>query len=179
MSFFSKLGGFPRSVRTAVITLTWFPVVYTFSNHIYQPCQIKGISMSPTFNPNTSSTTQDVVLVQKFGVKKPGSLSRGDVVMFHSPQDPEKLVTKRIVATQGDSIRTHSPPYPRPEARVPRNHLWVEGDNTFHSIDSNTFGPISQGLVTGKVVAVIWPPSRFGADIIHNGEDDRIQDLLA
>ena len=84
--------------------------------------------------------------------------------MFRSPENPEKLLTKRVVGIQGDIIRPKSPPYPKSEVKIPRNHFWVEGDNSFHSIDSNKFGPVSQGLVIGKVVTIIWPPSRFGVN---------------
>lgn len=147
--------------RTAFITLTWFPVLYTFHNHVYQPCHIAGTSMSPTFNPGTTTTSEDIAIVQKYNLKRPNSLRRGDIIMFRSPNNPEKLVTKRITGLQGDTVFPHSPPYPKNQALIPRNHLWVEGDNTAHSVDSNTFGPISQGLVVGKVVAIIWPLSRM------------------
>lgn len=64
--------------------------------------------------------------------------------------------------------------YPRQGATVvPRNHLWVEGDNEFHSIDSNTFGPVSLGLVVGKVVLLLWPISRWGTDL-RGGRDARV-----
>lgn len=148
-------------------------MVYTFSNHVYQPCQISGMSMTPTFNPGVATTEKDIAIVQKFNVRRPNSLERGDVVMFRSPQNPEKLLTKRVVGLQGDEILAKSPPYPKKVAKVPRNHLWVEGDNAFHSIDSNNFGPISQALVTGKVVAIVYPFSRFGADIRKGGRDAR------
>lgn len=162
-----------KSIRTAVLTLTWFPVLYTFTNHVYQPVTISGRSMTPTFNPGTDTTTNDVALVQKYGVSAANALRRGDVVMFRLPEDPEKLVTKRVVGVQGDTIITRSPPYPRPQAVVPRNHVWVEGDNAFHLVDSNNFGPISQGLVVGKVVRVIWPVLRWGTDILRGGRDPR------
>ncbi|KAG7663744.1 uncharacterized protein J8A68_002753 [[Candida] subhashii] len=155
----------PQGVKTAFITFTWFPVLYTFTNHGYQPYKISGFSMTPTFNPGTETTTNDIVIVQKFNLKKPSSLDRGDIIMFRSPSNPEKLLTKRVIGLQGDLIRPKSPPYPKPEVRIPRNHLWVEGDNGIHSIDSNTFGPISQGLVVGKVMTVIWPLNRFGCDL--------------
>lgn len=157
--------GVSRGIRTTFLTLTWFPVLYSFTNHVYQPYQVTGSSMSPTFNPRTSNMSNDIVLVQKFNVKSPNSLLKGDIIMFRSPKDPEKLLTKRIVGTQGDVIRPKSPPYPKSEVKIPRNHLWVEGDNSFHSIDSNNFGPISQGLVVGKVISVIWPLNRLGTDL--------------
>lgn len=78
--------------------------------------------------------------------------------------DPSKTYCKRIKGIQYDSILTRYP-YPREVVHIPRNHVWVEGDNAFHSIDSNNFGPISNGLVVGKAVKVIWPPSRWGTDL--------------
>lgn len=160
-------------LKTALCTLTWFPVLFTTLDHVYQPCQISGSSMAPTFNPATETTTKDVVLVRKFNLKLPESLQRGDIIMFHSPSNPEKLMTKRVVGLQGDVIIPRSKAYPRAQALIPRNHLWVEGDNSFHSIDSNDFGPISQGLVVGKVISVLWPFGRFNTDISKGGRDGR------
>lgn len=160
----------PSGAKTALLTLSWFPVLYTFTNHGFQPCQISGFSMSPTFNPGKDN---DIVMVQKFGLKKPDSFKRGDIVMFKSPNDPHKLLTKRVVGLQGETVLPRSPPYPRSQATIPRNHLWVEGDNTTHSIDSNEFGPISQALVIGKVITIVWPPSRYGTDITKGGRDPR------
>lgn len=152
-------------------------MLFTALDHVYLPCRISGSLMAPSLNPGTSSTTEDIVLVQKYNVKWPKSLRRGDVVMFRSPQDPEKLVTKRIIGVQGDLILPRSPDYPKRQALVPRNHFWVEGDNGFHSIDSNVFGPISQGLVVGKVRMVLWPPLRFGSDITSGGRDGSAREI--
>lgn len=159
-------------IKTALVTLTWFPVVFVALDHLYLPCQIHGSSMAPTFNPGTESLAKDVVLLQKHSVKRPGALSRGDIVMFRSPSDPEKLLTKRVVGVQGDTIIPRDSAYPRKQALVPRNHLWVEGDNAFHSVDLNNFGPISQALVVGKVVTVLWPFSRISSSL-EGGRDAR------
>lgn len=163
--------------KTALLTLTWFPVLFSALDHVYQPCQISGSSMAPTFNPGTETTKKDVVLIQKYNLKSPDSLQRGDVVMFRSPLDPEKLVTKRVVGLQGDVIIPRKKSYPRSQALIPRNHLWVEGDNAFHSIDSNDFGPISQGLIVGKVVSILWPFGRLNADISSGGRDARKKEV--
>lgn len=162
-----------RNLKAAFVTLTWFPVAYTVLDHVYLPCQISGFSMTPTFNPGTETTTKDIVLIKKYNLRAPSSLQRGDIVMLRSPYNPEKLLTKRIIGVQGDQIRPRDE-YPRKQAKIPRNHLWVEGDNPFHSIDSNTFGPISRGLVVGKVTSVLWPLSRIGTDITKGGRDARI-----
>ncbi|OMJ30266.1 Mitochondrial inner membrane protease subunit 2 [Smittium culicis] len=46
--------------------------------------------------------------------------------------------------------------------QIPPGHCWVEGDEGFHSIDSNTFGYIPLGLVIGKASFVVCPLSNFG-----------------
>ena len=46
--------------------------------------------------------------------------------MFRSPENPEKLLTKRVVGIQGDIIRPKSPPYPKSEVKIPRNHFGLK-----------------------------------------------------
>ncbi|RKP07301.1 hypothetical protein THASP1DRAFT_17256, partial [Thamnocephalis sphaerospora] len=41
-------------------------------------------------------------------------------------------------------------------------HSWVEGDEPFHSRDSNAFGPVPDGLIEARVQWILWPLSRFG-----------------
>lgn len=160
------------SLRAALVTLTWAPVAFVAFDHVIQPCHVVGLSMAPTFNPAVATKSEDVVIIQKFNLKAPNALSRGDIVMFRSPTNPEKLVTKRVIGVQGDTIVPRKALYPKSRTIIPRNHLWVEGDNAFHLIDSNDFGPILQALVVGKVVCVVWPFSRFGLPL-EGGRDAR------
>ena len=60
---------------------------------------------------------------------------------FRSPIDPELKLIKRIVGLPDDLVKT-LPPYKEKIAFTPEGHLWVEGDESFHSKDSNTFGPV-------------------------------------
>ncbi|OBA20909.1 LexA/Signal peptidase [Metschnikowia bicuspidata var. bicuspidata NRRL YB-4993] len=169
--------GFPVHpyLKRTLVAVTWLPVAFTVFDHVLLPCQVSGFSMAPTFNPGTESTAKDVVLIRKYNLKWPTSLERGDVVMFRSPEDPEKLVTKRVVGLQGDVIIPRDSLYPKKQALVPRNHLWVEGDNAFHLVDSNKFGPISQGLVVGKVMGIVWPLLRAGSDISGGARNGFLQ----
>jgi inner membrane protease subunit 2 len=81
-----------------------------------------------------------------------------------SPQHPEVLAIKRIIALEGDTVYTRAP-YPYPTAVVPRNHVWVEGDNKdgHKTLDSNYYGPIAKPLIVGKVTHVLLPWNSFGA----------------
>jgi inner membrane protease subunit 2 len=55
--------------------------------------------------------------------------------------EPKKTLVKRIIALGGDVVRTNYP-YGDMFAKVPKGRCWVEGDESFHSLDSNTFGPV-------------------------------------
>lgn len=149
--------------RVSLVTLSWVPVVMTFNDDICYVARVDGSSMRPTLNPDESTSSTDWVLLWKFHSTKAQCLHRNDVVLFKSPLDPSKTYCKRIKGIQYDSVLTRYP-YPKEVVHVPRNHIWVEGDNVYHSIDSNNFGPISNGLVIGRAVQVIWPPSRWGTD---------------
>ncbi|ODV93670.1 hypothetical protein PACTADRAFT_45887 [Pachysolen tannophilus NRRL Y-2460] len=144
------------TLKTSLIFLTWVPVIYTFNEHVCYISKVEGSSMKPTFNP--SSTKSDFVLLWKWNLKP--NLNINDVILLRSPINPEKIYAKRIKGLQGDKIQTRYP-YPKQSVLIPRNHLWVEGDN-IHSIDSNNFGPVSNGLVIGKACYIIFPFSRFG-----------------
>lgn len=86
------------------------------------------------------------------------------VVAFWSPSRPEAMAVKRIIALEGDVVRT-KPPYPFMEETVPLGHVWVEGEHPEHSrssIDSNTYGAVPVSLLVGKVTGVYWPWSKAG-----------------
>lgn len=59
----------------------------------------------------------------------------------------------------GDVIPTLG--YKQPYIKVPEGHCWIEGDHTVASLDSNTYGPVSMGLVTARAKYIVWPPSRW------------------
>jgi signal peptidase I len=83
------------------------------------------------------------------------------IKLFRSPLDPERQAIKRIIGLEGDVIRTRHP-YPQKIIVVPKGQIWVEGDEAFHSLDSNTFGPIPIALVTAKVTHTLFPLRRVG-----------------
>jgi inner membrane protease subunit 2 len=106
-------------------------------------------------------------------------LRRGDVVALMKPHDPAGLSIKRVLALPGDTVtrdaarrlrageganarRRGMAPVPEGPLVVPPGHVWVEGDGWRQSFDSNDFGPVPVNLVTGRAVAIVWPPQRWG-----------------
>ncbi|KAJ1859951.1 hypothetical protein LPJ57_006817 [Coemansia sp. RSA 486] len=126
---------------------------------------VSGRSMQPALNPDSSMLWRDVLLMDKRardGLDE-GLLRRGDVVTLRSPTNPELLLIKRIIALPHDCVVPAG--CPDSYVRVPKGQCWVEGDESFHSGDSNSFGPVPLALVTGKAVTPVWPPWRIGARI--------------
>ncbi|CAD6575581.1 MAG: hypothetical protein CYPHOPRED_005745 [Cyphobasidiales sp. Tagirdzhanova-0007] len=149
----------PRLHRSLQL-LTWAPVAFFANQHIAGVIAIEGRSMQPTFNPDASMLHEDVVFVNRF-VKITQNWRVGDIVTFWAPGvNSFVLVTKRIIALEGDIVRTLHP-WKDKTVRVPQGHAWVEGDEPIRSRDSNTFGPLPLGLVDGRIDAVLWPHWRF------------------
>jgi len=87
-------------------------------------------------------------------------IERNDVVLLRSPQNPNEFLVKRVTKLEGEPMRTLNPVNRKPW--VPRGHVWIEGDNKESSLDSREYGPVSKGLITGKVIYKFWPLSQAG-----------------
>ena len=71
------------------------------------------------------------------------STPRGSLVAFHSPAQREgSLLTARVGAFEGEWTRY---------GVVPRGHVMVTQGVS-----------VARGLVVGRAVGVVWPPSRWG-----------------
>lgn len=73
------------------------------------------------------------------------NIKKEDLVAFKKP-DENKIQIKRVKATEEQLANKYGE-----EIIVPRGNIWVVGDNRGNSIDSRSYGPISLGLVVGKV----------------------------
>ncbi|KAI9681593.1 MAG: hypothetical protein M1829_000790 [Trizodia sp. TS-e1964] len=152
------------SSRTLVYSiaslLSWTPALIFFNDNIYQIMSITGPSMSPELSPNYHTEgRRDRVLARMWKPEK--GLERGMIVSFWSPINPSRMAVKRVVALEGDLVQTRAP-YPFPMERVPHGHVWLEGDEEMRSLDSNTYGPVSQSLITARITHVLWPLNRAG-----------------
>lgn len=140
-------------LRAAVAS---FLITLTVCDNIMTVAVVSGESMCPTLNP-VGGRFSDLVLVSKCkcGIS---SLKHGDLVTLTSPRNPKETLVKRIKGMEGDYVETRS--YKTRHVIVPSGHLWIEGDNSERSVDSNSYGPVSQNLVTGKLLFVLWPSFR-------------------
>lgn len=131
----------------------------------------------PSMQPNLSYNQR--VIVDKITYDFIHSPRRGDVVIFHMPEEQELLV-KRAVALPGETVEVRDgqvfindqaleEPWATcqggmdyPPKRVPPRHIFVLGDNRAVSRDSRFFGPVPMERIAGQVRLIIWPPHRIG-----------------
>jgi len=162
-------------VRDVLISVAASFMIITF---LYQPVRVEGTSMQPQLRD------QDRLFINKF-VYRFERISRGDVVVFHYPRDPEKSYIKRVIALPGDSLRidagrvyvngeriaedyvphTYRDSRSMPEIVIPSDHYFVMGDHRSISSDSRDFGPVTRDLIYGKAAFVYWPADDLG--VVH------------
>ncbi|XP_026991927.1 mitochondrial inner membrane protease subunit 2 isoform X1 [Tachysurus fulvidraco] len=155
----AQTAGFGRKYVKAFVSgfFVAVPVTVTVLDRLAYVARVEGASMQPSLNPQ-GSLSSDVVLLNRWSVRN-YEVQRGDIVSVVSPKNPKQKIIKRVIALEGDFIKTLG--YKNRYVRVPDGHLWIEGDHQGHSFDSNTFGPVSLGLLHGRASHIIWPPNRW------------------
>lgn len=145
---------FKTASRSLFWTLSWVPVALAATDVVHVS-KVDGSSMRPTLNPNDTGS-RDWVAVKRF--RPVANLKINDIVLIRDPMEPKKILCKRVKALSLDTVVDLEEK--DGSLIIPRGHVWVEGDNV-HSVDSRKFGPVSKGLVVGKVLFIIWPPQRW------------------
>lgn len=152
-------------------------IVYIF---VLQPHEVSGSSMYPTFKD------KEFLLSYLLDVKF-GSLRHGDVVVFHSPKEEDKLYIKRIIGMPGDRIRVEGGVVYRNDNKLDESPylestiatyggsslrdgetkevlpgtLLVMGDNRPYSSDSREWGLLEYKKLVGRSSVRIWPLNTF------------------
>ena len=165
-------------LETIVVSLAIFAVVYIF---LFQPHQVDGRSMEPNFH------NAEYILTDKISYRI-GKPKRGDVVVFHSPQDVNTDFIKRIVGVSGDTLMVKDghlylndvmlqEPYINDPGKVapgkfmregskvevPDGQYLVMGDNRLHSSDSREWGLVPAQNIVGRAFFRYWPMDVFGS----------------
>lgn len=132
------------------------PVGVTLFDYVGYVARVEGISMQPCLNPTGNGPTNDYVFLSRlhdFHVRK------GEIISCISPKNRAQMIIKRVTAVEGDIVKSEK--QDNRYIKVPEGHCWIEGDHRSHSLDSNTFGPIPNGLVVARAMCIVWPPERW------------------
>ncbi|CAN4104315.1 unnamed protein product [Withania somnifera] len=149
-----------EGIQQSIVIAKFLCLLHVTNNYICSPVMVYGPSMLPTLN-----LTGDVLLVEHLSPLL-DKLGAGDVILVRSPDNPRKTVTKRILGMEGDTVTFLANPSRSDRyvsLKVPKGHVWIQGDNIYASKDSRQLGPIPYGLILGKVLFRVWPPEGFGS----------------
>ncbi len=173
-----KIWEYTKAIGMAVI------LSLVIRTSIVQAYRIPSGSMIPTL------LVGDHLLANKFiyGIKVPliekkflmASPKKGDIVIFPSPEEPDKDLIKRVVAVGGDTIEERDKhlfingkpaeePYVQHTDRllserrdnfgpivVPEGKLFAMGDNRDESYDSRFWGFVDSSAIKGKAFIIYW-----------------------
>src|SRR5919197_1323891 len=96
----------PHLAREIIETLVLTLLIFLVIRYVVQSYHIDGGSMQPGLNSN------QLVVVNKVAyLFRPPE--RGDVIVFHNPQNPAQDFIKRVIGLPGDTVRTDN------------THVWV------------------------------------------------------
>jgi len=142
-------------------------VLFLAINAVSARVRVDGFSMVPTLQDG------EYVLVNRLAYRN--SLpTRGDIIVFVSPQAPNLDLIKRVIGLPGNTVRifdgkvqingeTLQEPYIAAapvyngEWQVPEGNLFVLGDNRNDSSDSHAWGLLPIENVIGKAILIYWP----------------------
>ena len=160
-------------LREVLIVIAVAIAVFIVSRTAIQSFVVVGISMEPSFEEGQRLIINRAV----YRFREP---ARGDVIVFHPPNNQRTDYIKRIIALPGDTIEIKgeavyvngsqlyepyikdSPGYTLPQTEIPDNNYFVLGDNRNHSNDSHNDWTVERTDIIGKVWLSIWPPSEWG-----------------
>ena len=158
----TKKGG--GALEYLVILLVSFALVFGFVRpFVMEAFWIPSGSMIPTLEIG------DRVLVNKF-IYRFTDPSRGDIIVFESVDNSNEDLIKRVVGLPGDKIAVRGgklfvngepqkEPYTNKKlpdrsffanTTVPKDHVFVMGDNRGNSADSRVFGPLPKKNIEGE-----------------------------
>ena len=154
-----------------VETIALAVLLYLGINAISARVRVDGFSMRPTLDDG------EFVLVNRMAYRI-GAIERGDIIVFNYPPNPEQELIKRVIGLPGDLVKVNngqvsvngyilSEPYIaqapnyNSEWLVPKNSLFVLGDNRNNSSDSHSWGMLPIGNIVGKATVIYWPPKTW------------------
>jgi len=160
------------ALREILITLLLALLIFLVAQAALQSCVVVGSSMEPNLYGGQR------LLVSKAAYWF-GSPRRGDVIVFHSPENLEHDLIKRVIALPGETVEIREgkvyidgrylpedyvleqPGYTLPSQVVPADCYFVLGDNRNHSSDSHVWGMLPGEYIIGKAWLCYWPLSQW------------------
>ena len=164
-------------LREVLITLILALVIFLLLHATVQSFVVVGSSMEPNFQDGERLVTNKLV----YKLHQP---ERGEVIVFHPPNNQRADYIKRIIALPSDSVEVKNgavyingtklnesyikepPAYTLTERKIPENEYFVLGDNRNNSNDSHNGWTVPRQNIIGKAWLTFWPPKEWG--LVHH-----------
>lgn len=152
-------------------------VAFGLKTFVVSAAVVPSSSMYPTI-PALSSTQVSYIGVNKLATEF-GPIHRGEVVLFHFPDDPSEIFVKRVVGVPGDTVTvTNDAVYINGKKlnesnmdiaktnrlgfgtyHVPSGHYFMMGDNRPVSKDSRFWVHkyVARSAIVGQAEFVLYP----------------------
>ena len=142
--------------------------------YVAQPFIVRGASMEPNFE----DVDYLIVDALSYAIRQP---ERGEVIVFHYPQDPKQFFIKRIIGLptetivlqngrisitrDGNSFVFEEPYLDRAAEQntgfytftLGPDEYMVLGDNRGESSDSRMWGKLEEHFIVGRAMIRLWP----------------------
>jgi signal peptidase I len=153
-----------------IIPVRWF---------LIQPFYVQGASMEPNFFDH------EYLIIDELSYRV-GNPERGDVVVFHYPNDTKQFFIKRVIGLPGETVeiadgkvKIYNDQHPNgvqldesayldqsftaasQTVTLKPNQFFVLGDNRSSSLDSRFFGPVDRSYIVGRVWVRGYPIDRW------------------
>lgn len=152
-----------ETIQTVVMAVA----LYFLIDSVVARVRVENISMEPTLQSG------EFILVNKLAYRL-GEFRYGDIIVFHYPPNPREDYIKRIIGIGGDEIKVgngkvyvngqplvepyiSAPPQYEGTWKVPKDFLFVLGDNRNQSSDSHSWGFVPDNYVVGRALVIYWP----------------------
>ena len=170
------LSFFLEMIQVVAISLA---IIIPVRYFLIQPFYVKGASMEPNFFDHEYLVIDEL----SYRFHDP---QRGEVIVFHYPNDPKNYFIKRVIGLPGETVeiaggqvKIYNDKYPNGIVLDERTYLddvytaqtrtetlkageyFVLGDNRAASLDSRYFGPISRSVIVGRAWVRGWPLDRW------------------
>lgn len=159
----------------AVTIVVAILIALALRNYVFARADVEGNSMLSTLH------NRDVIFVEKLSLLT-NSIKRQQIIIFDSKNAKGDIYVKRVIGIEGDQIeikdgkvylngeilnedyldpgtKTNTGTFLADKGKyiVPKDHVFVLGDNRGNSLDSRTLGPINLNDIKGHTIFRVYP----------------------
>lgn len=146
---------------------------------LIQPFYVQGASMEPNFFDHEYLIIDEI----SYRFREP---ERGEVIVFHYPNDPSQYFIKRVIGLPGETVeiadgevKVYNDEFPNGKildetvyldqdftaasqtVTLKSDEYYLLGDNRSSSLDSRFFGPVNESQIVGRVWIRGYPIDRW------------------